>query len=397
LLIKLDQYLLDDIQINLLTYRNRLVEGSMDYIIGCIYKLQKNININTNILCDRLLDDFLTNLPVIKLGSQFFLLVIYREYMSKLSNNFEFYEKTFNKVKKLYNYIDNEVIFSIDSIDIEDIITVVECFSQMQLGTPELYLAIDKKIGLNINSFKPASYLRLLDSFARSNNYRDKFLFLLQKKVIENKQLINLSELAKIIRIYSAIKVDSITLQEKLEEYFKANLDGLNDYDIADLVFAYSNPNLPNKSFLIDLEENIRLRLDRLISDNKYDLIIDFLLSFIKSTKGSKEFKDNLLDLILNMNPGFELESVSVFKMYHAFSEVGLDYSKLKQFDDMLTRNLIYFNHDELTFLKVNFLKLNCTNTGLMMILTRLVAIPNDVERRQLINQVYQMSLKNKT
>ena len=125
------------------------------------------------------------------------------------------YVSKFPKIKKIYNYIDYEIITNIDEVQLHEAINILEIYSGYGLGSPELYLALDKKLGINIDKIDTKYYADIVNYFIRSNNYREKFLLLMQKKIVENITKLSISDVCKILRMYAIVKSEGLSIFEK--------------------------------------------------------------------------------------------------------------------------------------------------------------------------------------
>ena len=263
-------------------------------------------------LLDTFLDVMTTNLTIIaeeytKVG----LLHVYSFYYNKLLGTGKLTLKQEKAVKRLFREFEENV--NLDDLSLNSVIDLLFAYSSIKLGTVEFFVEIEKKIGLNINKIDPKMYCQILNFFLASRKYREKFVLLMVKKMVEKKDEIELSKLAEMLRMLSSLEIALDYPYRNLESTFFENKNKLPVEALVNIVFAYSSPVLKEKYSLVnDLENEIVSKLgDKEFSD---ELKVDLWRTYLIADKGEKSTRNSLREEVMKLNPtsikAFDLKKI---------------------------------------------------------------------------------------
>lgn len=259
--------------------------------------------------------------------------------------------------KKLFKTAENEITENgFDAYKLFELVLIIDSFSSLNLGSDQFYSGIEEHITKSIERVSCDSYLGLVSSFIPSKKGRNKFLTLISKKIIENREHLEINKLTNLVFIYSAHFEGSDELLESLHDYFCGHLAGLEYEDIARLCKAYLTLK-PHKNYLIcnDLEEII----SKSMLPHDVQIVIEYLEAFIAIKKGKIEFLKKLVIRILEFDTESNDElmytgvqslytSVSHLKEQLSLEDQQLVLSKLTKFDEILQKKSIHFNLSEI-------------------------------------------------
>jgi hypothetical protein len=376
----LDQELLDQITQILIKshYKRMFTKEFIDMTCVTLFNLMTNSKINMNFLLEKLLDEATKNINCLNFTNQRFILNAYRIFIDRAG-----YTKIsvfFKMVKKMVKFVSEDISIGIlEKMEIINIIELVDIIARFEVSAPEFILEAEKIVGKNINEIPPHLYLIILDSFVKSKSYRDKFIVLLQNKISENKENIPITDLCRIMRIFAVLKLANQTFFEIMQEYLLSLKNHMNDEEITNFIFAYSNLNISNNHVLNDLENTIEEKVITWAQNRQYVLLIDVFQSYLIAKKGEKIFIEKMKNIILHSNLNSEeIEEVSVCKLYKIFVELKLTYNEIKSFDNLLRHKLKYYEKEEFEALR-NFLQiLEYKNEKTKEMIDHLITIADD-------------------
>jgi len=319
----------------------------IDMTCVTLFNLMTNSKINVNFLLEKLLDEVTKNIGCINLSNQRFLLNAYRIFIDRAG-----YTKIsvfFKMVKKMVKFVSEDISTgNLEKMEIINIIELVELIARFEVSAPEFILEAEKIVGKNINEIPPHFYVIILESFVKSKCYRDKFIVLMQNKILENKENIPLGDLCRILRIFAVLKLSNQSFFENMQDYLLSLKNQMNNEEITNFIFSYSNLNISNNHVLNDLENTIEEKVLCWAKNRQYVLIIDVFQSYLIAKKGEKIFIEKMKNIILHSNLNYEeIDEVSVCKLYKIFVELKLTYNEIKSFDNLLRHKLKYYEKEE--------------------------------------------------
>ena len=167
---------------------------------------------------EKLLDELQKNIVWLDQKTQIFFITAYKNFI--VNNNYSPQSIYFQKVRKIVNAVSEDLSLSnLHKLNIQEVIEILNTFSHFMILNPEFYLEVEKILGTNINEIPPKDYLLILDSFVKTNNFREKFIVLMQNKVYKNKDVINKFDLCKIMRIFAVLRLENETIFEKMQDH----------------------------------------------------------------------------------------------------------------------------------------------------------------------------------
>ena len=373
------QEFLNEIQNTLLCYRREIEQSNYMNLSLLFNRIIKNKNLNLDIINEGLIDGILKNYIIMSSDIQVKILSAYAIYVASHFNpnkNMKISANMEEKIKKLYFYGEAELSNSISNLNMDDSIELLNCLFQTGHGSKEFFENIEKHIGKNIESLSSSKLYIVLNTFVLSGKMRPKFTLLLQKRIVELKDKFRIEELTKILRIYTTLETQYEYIYEKCENYLLSIKDYLGYEDLANLVFAYSNPNLNAKYFILnDLEEIIFSKLDKFIADRAFEPIVDILYSYIFCKKGEKKFIEKLSNSIINSNNDYVLSANAYFKLYYCFVDLKIPLTVTTRFDHKLLQKSVNLSKDELISVNTFLKQLNYSNIDTFTIMDNLMKI----------------------
>lgn len=371
------QELIDDIQ-NLLTnsYKNKLISDDMSILTVTLYRLSKNPNINIDFMVENFMNDIYKNIKLTKPKNILYLLVVYKRFIEY--NQCTKINPLYKKIQKMTRSCEEDLINYLDKFSLDELIELLQCFSNFEVGSLNFYEEIEKIIGKNIEKINPGIYLYLLDGFAKTGKFREKFMVLMQRKVLENKDYININDICKILRIFASVFSSNVTIFEKLHDYVILLKENINDNELADLIFAYSLPNISNNNIFNEFETIIDQKLQIWKEKRNFALIIDILRSYTKMNKGN-EIIQKMKNIILTANINKdEIDDLSTLKLFKIFEILKLNYNEIRTFDPILKSKLKYYNQAELVELKAMLTNFDYQNKKTLEIIDKLIKMNNN-------------------
>ncbi len=361
-----DQSFLNEIQHLIINYEIEVDKNNYNDLLLLFNRLVKKRNLNLDILFESFINNILKNFVILNSDTQVKVLSAYTLYYLTHTNpntNTEVSKKMDEKIKKLFKYGENEMMNCVRNLKMDECIEVLNAFFQVNLGSSELFEEIEKHIGLNIQSLSPDRIFIVLNTFVLSGKMRNKFTLLLQKRIVDIKQDFKINELAKILRIYTSIETQYEYIYEKCENYFLSVKEYLSPEDLANLVFAYSNPHIKGKYFILnDLEEVILNKLDLMVREKTYEAMVDILYSYLICKKGASKFIDRIFSSLINREENLNLSSTGLFKLYYIFVQMKTSLSITVRYDNFLLERLVSLKREELIAVNTFLRQLNYSN-----------------------------------
>lgn len=306
------------------------------------------------------------------------------------NNNNNINSESFKQsIKKLFNTAQEEILLNgFESYRFNEIISISDSFATLNFGSAELFLEMEKYLAKNIDKLSPSGYLPLLNSLIETSKFREKFLVLLQKKISEKHEAIELPALCEIVLLYSKAIKESVFLHENLQGYFEANLNKIDAHYKVILYKAYSiKSNIPKK-FIIksDLEQFFKNSPPEDFFDK-----VDVLDSLVYSESSDYELVDKITKSILNHNINdsneVEVDHISLLTIYSSiaamtnnnkYANYDLYLKDLSKFDILLCKKLIHFNSDSLRKLQTCLTVLGYKETHFVYNLTEKTKLIQD-------------------
>ena len=121
---------------------------------------------------------------------------------------------------ELWSILEEETLDKLEKFSLNHLITVLACFAGQGIGSEELFMQIDRRLGLGIQYVKPLDLPIMVYFFALSGKYRKKFFFMAQEHIIKNMPSYDISEMVKILWAY----VNSNTLNTALYNILEAEI-----------------------------------------------------------------------------------------------------------------------------------------------------------------------------
>lgn len=287
--------IIKNLKVNVIEYNNYKI---LRHILLSIYTLIK-YDLNINNIFNNYLPLVTKNLYMLEpnILVSFVNLYSFNNYINvkkdNVANNFNS-NLSDNQLNVSYFFRYSEIaIFQngLDSFKLSDIISLLDSYSSSNQGSSQFYLEIDKYIGINIDRICPDKYLAIVSSFINSGKYRNKFILLMQKKILENKENISISNLINLALMYHINikeKYNSYILT-KLENYFILNISKASNNDICNLNKIYLsiiNNHDQIKNVLIYLNMNIIKNINDNDNVNKSNstLLLNILSAFSNAT-----------------------------------------------------------------------------------------------------------------
>lgn len=368
-------------------------KNDIEVICATIFKLMNNKEISINYFMEKLLDQVTKNIICVNSRCQLYLLSAYKLFLDR--NQYTHLSIFYTKIRKFGKLIEED--FSLNNLHKMPLVEVVEVltlFSYFQLGSSDLYLEIEKIIGKNIDQVDPNAYVVILDAFVKFNNYRDKFLTLVQNKMLEKKEIINVGNLCKLLRLFAALRISNQAIFEKMQDYLLSRKKEMNDYEICDFIFAYSGIQIQNNFVLNDMESIVEEKCVKWAVEKQYSIIIDILQSYVIANKGEKEFIEKLKNIVLNtyleVHPK-KIDELSVLKLYKIFHSLKVKEDQVELFEPFLRVKLRFYSKDEYEAL-LKFLKdLNYKNEETMQLLWDLLATNDDPNKKLSVLRKYNL------
>jgi hypothetical protein len=340
----------------------------------------KNISGLLNPLMEKLLDELQKNIIWLNQKTQIFLITAYKNFI--LDNSYSPQSIYYQKVGKIVNAVSEDLSMSnLHKLHFPEVIELLNTFSQFFIQNSEFYLEVEKILGKNINEISPKDYVLILDAFVKTNNFREKFIILMQNKVYLNKDSINKTDLCKIMRIFAVLRLQNETIFEKMQDHLLKFKHDLQDYEICDLVFAYSNLKMQNNFVLNDMQEFIDHKTTKWLQNRKFDIIIDIFDSYLIAKKGEKEFIEKMKEILVESYKVIRsdnIDDVSVFKLVHVFYCLKLPSEQVEKFDNLLRNKFKYYTRDEYMPLFKFLSELNYENKETLDILQQLEKVDNN-------------------
>jgi len=196
---------------------------------------------------------------------------------------------------------------NIDALSLDQVVQILKVFSELEVGSLEMYLEIERYIGVNIESLKSDKICTVLESFVKSKKFREKFPPLIQKRVNECKFEMSLSDLSKIIKIFTDIETEYLYIYDKLHTLFVNAIHFLNLKELSYLVYAYgTNKNLKDENYkLLDKIEIVLLtKLDELQRpENAQELIrILYTYSLNQNIENHQQLVHKLKEILIKLD-----------------------------------------------------------------------------------------------
>lgn len=342
---------------------------------------------------EKLLDELQKNIIWLDQKTQIFFITTYKNFI--VNNNYSPQSIYFQKVRKIVNEVSDDLSLSnLHKLNIQEVIEILNTFSHFMIQNPEFYLEVEKILGTNINEIPPKDYLLILDSFLKTNNFREKFIVLMQNKVYKNKDVINKFDLCKIMRIFAVLRLENETIFEKMQDHLLKYKHDLEDYEICDFVFAYSNLKMQNNFVLNDMQEFIDHKTIKWLQNMKFDIVIDIFDSYLIAKKGEKEFIEKMKEIIIesyNVLKPDNIDDVSIFKLIHIFYCLKLPSEQVEKFDNILRSKFKYYTRDEYIPLIKFLVELKYENKETLDILELLEKFDNNYMEKAMTLKKYNL------
>lgn len=239
------------------SFKKEVEEDHFHFLISLLklnYKFNKS-NLNLNALYENHLETVISSISFMKKDTFIEIISLYSYFF--FSYEQKAYEHKLNTV--FFKEAENFVLFSgLESFRLSEIVTILDAFSSLKEGSKELYLEIEKYIGVNIDNLDRSLYTNVLLSFFENKKYRNKFLLLIEKKVIEYVKDFSLDDLSLITALYSlhTSEIYYGYLLKNLEKVFTDNVYHMSSEGLMNVIKAYAGKNNKIIVFIKEFLEN---------------------------------------------------------------------------------------------------------------------------------------------
>jgi hypothetical protein len=343
-----DQRLMDDIQNLLINLSKELSQDeTSNYIKKILPFLEKaKESSHTPVLDTSIVLDSLTELVVKKFDEMSLLenIQILKIFKTQIKKH-----KLIDYCRKLDTKINDPKI----DISLNESIEVLQNISELNMGSHETFLKLEKLIGLQINHIPTDQIAKVFESFVKSNKFREKFPLLIQDVVVKRKFEFNFDDICTILKLYSDIGTTNLYVYEKLHDYVLTIIPFLNSIQLANLIYAYSYNNQISRELVNTILERSEGIFIKNIKEKKLTAndIIKVLYGF-STTFEKNDFLNiikELSSLVFNDLDKLKFNNKNAFDVVILFKILeNLKISPTIEMENLLKRNLDLVSRHEI-------------------------------------------------
>lgn len=269
---------------------------------------------------------------------------------------------------------EKEVMDELNKLNMNEVLDIIQIYSKLKLGSKNIYLELEKYIGINIDKLPANRIYDLFSNFVNSGMYRDKFLLLMQKKVVDCSLEIPILDLCKIMRIYTDINTENLYIYDKLLKYFISSLNFLSLHELIEISHAYSNKYLfAGNNYLFQNVENIFLdKISELRETENINYLVEILYIFLNNPNSDSLLNSPLVKQLSKNIPiipknKLDLDVEAIPRLFNVLLKLKINESlNLSDYEYLITDNMSRLTNKELKNLLNSLKELNFVNYTLI-------------------------------